>query len=133
MRHVNAPSQSCTRLQSSPWQDSRGFAKMLTTYQLQRLWHGREEVCKTNNKILLLLYSSHDPGTPAALRVSQAHSDSLSIPVGTVSLCARAPPVRSQKLMWQVRYGVDFYICIMLLVSAAGSRVLCPQPMLSNT
>lgn len=92
---------------------------MLTTYQLPWPWHDREEACKTNNKILLLLYSSHDPGTPPAPQVSQAHSVSLSIPVGTVSRCARAPPVRSQKLMCQVRYRVDFYICIKHSVSAA--------------
>lgn len=60
-KHGNAPNQSRTRLQSSPWQDSMSSAKMLTTYQLPWPWHGREEACKTNNKILLLLYSSHDP------------------------------------------------------------------------
>lgn len=36
-KRVNAPSQSYTRLQSSPWQDSMSSAKMLMTYQL----HGR--------------------------------------------------------------------------------------------
>lgn len=105
--HPASPTQGY--IQSGPWNDSMSSAKMLTTYQPPWPWHGREEACKTNNKILLLLlYSSHDPGTAPALQVSQAHSDSLSIPVGTVSRRARAPPVRSQKLMCQVHYELIF-------------------------